>query len=73
MPSTKLNDQQNVICKTFLRDFVFEQYLKSSTELECPICMDIINCKHCFCLLSCGHYAHSFCLHRINRCPICRN
>ncbi len=69
----KLNDQQNTICKPFLRDFVFEQYLKSSTELECPICMDIINCKHCFCLLSCGHYAHSFCLHRINRCPICRN
>ena len=69
----KLHDQQNVICKTFLRDFVFEQYLKSSTELECPICMDIINCKHCFCLLSCGHYAHSFCLHRINRCPLCRN
>ena len=69
----KLNDQQNVICRPFLRDFVYEQNLKNKTELECPICMDIINCKHCFCLLSCGHHSHSFCLHRINRCPICRN
>ena len=42
-------------------------------EQECPICLEKIECKHCFCLLSCGHHSHSFCLHRINKCPICRN
>jgi len=72
MPPTKLNDQQNVICRPFLRDFVYEQHLKNKTELECPICLDTITCKHCFLILSCGHHSHSFCMHRINRCPICR-
>ena len=73
MPQNKLNDQQNVICKSYLRDFVYEQHLKNRTELECPICLEKIDCKHCFLVLSCGHHSHSFCLHRINRCPICRN
>jgi len=44
----KLTDQQNVICRPFLRDFVYEQHLKNKTELECPICLDTITCKHCF-------------------------
>lgn len=48
MPGNKLNDQQNTICRPYLRDFVFEQNIKNGTELECPICMEIINCKHCF-------------------------
>jgi hypothetical protein len=69
----KINDANNVICKSFLRDFVYEAHLKNNTLLECPVCLDKIDCKYCFCLLSCGHYAHSFCLHRVNKCPICRN
>ena len=72
MPSTKLNDCIVVICKPFLRNFVYETHIKNGTELECPICMEIIDCKNCFCLLSCSHYAHSYCLQRINKCPICR-
>ena len=43
MPATKLNDQQNVICKSFLRDFVFEQHSKNKTELECPVCIEKID------------------------------
>ena len=69
----KLTDQQNVICRPYLRDFVYEQHLKNGTELECPICLETITCKHCFLILSCGHHSHSFCMHRVNRCPICRN
>jgi hypothetical protein len=71
--ASKMNEQSNVICKTFLRDFVYETHLKNGTELECSICMDKIDCKHCYALLSCGHGFHSFCLMRINKCPICRN
>jgi hypothetical protein len=63
----------NVICKAFLRDFVYESHQKNKTELECVICTDPIDCKHCFALLSCGHGFHSFCLMRLNRCPVCRN
>ena len=73
MPPKFNSENASCICKPFLRDFVFESHLKNKTELECPICMEPIDCKHCFCLLSCGHHAHSFCLHRLNRCPICRN
>ena len=61
------------ICKTFLRDFVYESHLRNNTELECSVCMDRISCKHCYALLSCGHGFHSFCLMRLNKCPICRN
>ena len=37
-PNQKINETNNVICKTYLRDFVYEAYLKNNTPLECPIC-----------------------------------
>ena len=31
-PNQKLNETSNVICKTYLRDFVFEAHLKKKSS-----------------------------------------
>ena len=49
---------------------------KEPTEkIECPICFeDLLCCKRCFGLLSCGHYMHTTCYMKIidSKCPCCR-
>lgn len=47
--------------------------IKEKEKLECSICYDTIDCKNCFCLLSCSHYYHKECIDDClsNRCPLC--
>ena len=69
------NNKNNnvVICKPFLRDMVYNLIKKDKIENACAICLEDIQCKHCFSLLSCGHSFHAYCIHNITRCPMCRS
>ena len=63
-----------VVCKDFLKDKVWELQKATNEKNTCSICIEDINCKHCFCLLSCGHSYHSSCLMKWNKgCPLCKN
>ena len=56
----------------FLAKEYFSQKERLHEVLECPICLETINCPNCFCLLMCGHFGHLNCLMSQNRCPLCR-
>jgi len=63
-----------IVCKDFLKDMVWDLSKKSEIKHTCSICIDDITCKHCFCLLSCGHSYHSSCLMKWkNGCPLCKS
>lgn len=60
----------------FLQTFINNLYEESRKEVECPICLDIIESKNLSTNL-CGHNFHKFCIeeHLKNNknCPICRS
>lgn len=70
---TNKNNNGLVICKSYLRDLVYNSLKKDKIETTCPICLELIECKHCFSVAHCGHYWHAFCGHNLNKCPICRS
>ena len=42
---------------------------------DCPVCLEsVLNCRHCFCLLACGHALHTACFLQLrdDSCPVCR-
>jgi hypothetical protein len=61
------------IVKPFLKNNYFDMLKKNGERIECSICMDEIDCKNCFCLLTCGHYFHLYETLRCDSCPVCRN
>lgn len=59
--------------KTFLKNQVWDLLKQQNKECECSICLETIDCKNCYCLLSCGHSFHLCCIVGQTRCPLCRN
>lgn len=58
--------------KDFLKNTFYDLLKEKGEKIECPICMEEINCKKCFTLLSCGHYLHLDELLKCKSCPVCR-
>ena len=59
--------------------FITQQFWEMSKALEkvveCPVCLEsVMSCRHCFCLLMCGHALHTSCFLQLrgNPCPVCR-
>lgn len=56
----------------YLKNNYYDMAKENGKELECPICMENICCKKCFCLLPCGHSYHLSCLLPLDKCALCR-
>ena len=65
-------EEKTVSC--YLAENYFDMCKQLKIDLECPVCMDKLCCKKCFCLLRCGHYFHLSCWMKteLNNCPTCR-
>ena len=63
------------ICSQHLSQNYFEMARQLNKDLECSVCLEKLNCKSCFTILSCGHSFHGSCLVRIKEqeCPTCRD
>ena len=63
------------ICSQFLTDNYYDMKKELKQEMSCAVCMDTLDCKNCFVLLSCGHFYHSKCLLFLREkvCPECRD
>ena len=63
------------ICSQHLSQNYFEMARELNKDLECSVCLEKLNCKSCFTILSCGHSFHGSCLVRIKEkeCPTCRD
>ena len=59
--------------KSFLKNQVWELLKEKQKEIECSICLEGIDCKNCYCLLTCGHSFNLCCIVGQTRCPLCRN
>ena len=67
--------EMDCVCSRFLTSSYFELLKDANkTPSECPICLEEINCPHCFMLLKCGHHVHVGCFYRqVDKvCPLCR-
>jgi len=60
------------ITKDFLKNNYFDMLKEKKEKIECSICLEEIDCKNCFCLLTCGHSYHLGCILKCHNCPICR-
>jgi len=60
------------ITKDFLKNNYFDMLKEKRETIECSICLEEIDCKNCFCLLTCGHSYHLACILKCHNCPICR-
>lgn len=51
----------------------FELRKNIGQKLECSVCMEQIDCKHCISLWTCGHSFHASCVEQCptTRCPLC--
>ena len=69
-----LVERTQLLVAPHLNDMFFQMGTQLNEKYECPICLELICCKHSFCLLTCGHYLHSSCYSRMiePKCPICR-
>lgn len=56
----------------FLKNKYFDLSKSNNITLNCSICLEDIDCKHCFSLLSCGHPFHFQCIAEQTVCPLCR-
>jgi hypothetical protein len=57
----------------YLKNNYYDMAKENGKSLDCPICMEDICCKKCFCLLPCGHAYHLSCLLPLDKCALCRN
>jgi hypothetical protein len=65
---------QNFFVADFLKNNTYDMMKELDKKEECSICMeDVLCCRKCFTLLSCGHKFHLSCIIKCPVCPICRN
>lgn len=67
--------KKSIPVSSFLKCQYFELMKQTNNTLECSICLtDVLNCKNCMCLLSCGHAFHFECITQTStsNCPMCR-
>ena len=72
IPDSQYNINKINLVETKLRNDYFEMKKKLNENIECCICMEVINCVHCLALCRCGSTLHLFEWLRCNKCPICR-
>ena len=78
MPRTNASSTNNTsqIASSFLTHQIWEMSKELEKILECPVCLEsVMSCRHCFCLLTCGHALHTSCFLQLRGqpCPLCRS
>ena len=61
------------LAKDYLKNNYYNLLKEKGEKIECAVCMEEIDCKNCFCLLTCGHYFHLHEVLKCNTCPLCRS
>ncbi len=63
-----------VLVRPKLAQDYFDMKKKLGETMECPICLEDIDCRHCFTLGVCGHMTHGNCWLAQAKpiCPVCR-
>jgi len=69
--TSRPQDQIRMV-KSCLKDQVWDMMKETNRNIECPICLDAIDCKRCFCLMDCSHMFHLSCVIKCETCPMCR-
>ena len=65
---------QSFFVADFLKNNHFEMMKELNKTQECSICMeDMMCCKRCASVLTCGHMFHLCCIIKCSTCPLCRN
>ena len=60
--------------KDFLKCKVWDLIkAQPNNDIECSICLDNIDCKKCYTILTCGHSYHLACVIKCETCPLCRS
>ena len=79
MPPTRRNTNPKsftpAIASAFLTQQVWDMKIALQHADDCPVCLDpVLSCRHCFCLLACGHVLHTSCFLQLREdsCPVCR-
>ena len=70
-----IQNPRNSFCEDFLKNNYWDMSQTLEKTHECSICLDEIDCKKCFTLLTCGHIFHLPCIVKVQpmQCPLCRN
>lgn len=70
-----LQSAPNIFVGDFLKNNYWDMAEKLESNHECSICLDNINCKNCFTVLTCGHIFHLSCVIKCSplNCPLCRS
>jgi hypothetical protein len=64
----------NRMVSDFLKNNYWDMLKAQNKSVECAICLEQIDCKKCFCILSCGHFYDIGCIIKCKgKCPTCRN
>ena len=78
MPPTRRTQLRNftpTIASPYLTQQVWDMKKALQHDDDCPVCLDpVLTCRHCFCLLVCGHVLHTSCFLQLREdsCPVCR-
>ena len=83
MPPTRRNQPKTppALASSFLTRQFWEMKKRLQNNVaadvadDCPVCLEsVLNCRHCFCLLACGHALHTACFLQLrdDSCPVCR-
>ena len=63
------------VASAYLTQQIWDMKKALNHSDECPVCLQsVMNCRHCFCLLACGHALHTSCFLQLREdsCPVCR-
>ena len=77
MPPTRRNQPKTppALASSFLTRQFWEMKKALDHTDDCPVCLqNVLACRHCFCLLACGHALHTACFLQLrdDSCPVCR-
>ena len=73
--ATTTRDNTSSIASPFITEQIWEMSNLLERKMECPVCLESASdCRHCFCLLICGHVLHTSCFLQLRgqSCPVCR-
>ena len=73
--ATTTRDNTSSIASPFITQQFWEMSKALEKVVECPVCLEsVMSCRHCFCLLMCGHALHTSCFLQLrgSPCPVYR-
>ena len=74
-PRGRTTDNISQIASPYITQQIWEMSRALEKSIDCPVCLEsVMTCRHCFCILNCGHSLHTSCYLQLrgNQCPLCR-